>query len=410
MNKTEFIEQIEFFYNEIRDYNYISSIITSDDRDNKKIDMLKDEIDDAASNGVLNIQSALSLKLILTYFQFLNKGIALTLSIMFQSGNVWNVEFSTSERSDRTEGLEARVSRNRSNKNYIVIEEYGNGKFRKRPKVGIGNTVSVVSLEEFVDDLLYEIYSFEKNGKKKIPMSKSPMSKINNKRGVFWEKCIAESMRQQGKFMPDLYDQIIRIIMRDEKFTEQDIKKIKAENVGTKGEKTDVSIEIELLTGTIITKNISAKASLQDQVSLHQAKALDFVAQLGIKDKRVIDALEKFQKYGNTSGMTDDDEKALVDFFGQQTEYKKLLDWCFKGATSKVDYILIHSYDREDNWVAGHTKIYSITDYMDEVKAKRQNKDAGFGTGLIWTYKSVKTKKKEKRNEIQLKVPLIEID
>lgn len=404
MRKAELNDQVSFFRNEIKNHNFITEIISSDDRNNSTIDGLKKHINNAASKGDLPSQSASTVNRILTYYQTLNEGIKPTLSIMFQCGHVWNVEYTSSERSDRTEGLEARLSRNRSDKNYIIVGEYGKNRSRKRPTVDPRNNVIVVSMEEFVDDLLLEIYSYEKNGKHKIPISQSPMSKINGYRGVFWEKCIAESMRQQGGFMPILYSMILDVIMKDEGFVESDIKNINAKCVGTSGKKTDVSIEIELLSGTMIRKNISAKASGRDFVSLHQAKASDFVLKLGITDKKVEDALEKFQKYGNTSGMTSADEKVLVDYFKKPTEYQNFLDWCFMGSFGKVDYILIHSYDRDDYKVSCHTKIYGIKEYM--TKVKRMTKTSGFGTGLAWTYKTVKTRGK-KRNEIQLKVPLL---
>lgn len=404
MKKAVFSNQMNFFKNEIVTHNYITEIISSDDRNNSTIDGLKKHINTAVSKGGLMAQSATAVNRILTYYQALNEGIKPTLSIMFRCGHVWNVEYTSSERSDRTEGLEARLSRNRSDKNYIIVGEYGKSRSRKRPIVDPRNNVSVVSMEEFVDDLLLEIYSYEKNGKHKIPMSKSPMSKINGNRGVFWERCIAESVCQQGGFMPSLYGMILDVIMRDEGFVESDIKNIDAKCVGTSGKKTDVVIEIELLSGIIVKKNISAKASGRDLVSLHQAKASDFVRNLGITDKTVEDALEKFQKYGNTSGMTSADEKALVDYFKKPTEYQKFLDWCFMGPSGKVDYILIHSYDRDDYKVSCHTKIYGIKEYMTQVK--KVTKSSGFGTGLAWTYKTVKTRGK-KRNEIQLKVPLL---
>lgn len=404
MKKAEFSDQVDFFRRKITDHNCIIEIVSSDDRNNSTIDALKKNVKSAMTKGGLNNKSAITLIRILTYYQALNEGIKPMLSIMFKSGHVWNVEYTASERSDRTEGLEARLSRNRSDKNYIVVGEYGKLRSRKRPIVDPRNNVSVVSMEEFVDDLLYEIFSYEKNGKKKIPISKSPMAQINGSRGGFWEECIAECMRQQGVFMPVLYKQIITLIMKDEGFAEVDIKTIGANCVGTKGKKTDVAIEIELNSGRRIKKNISAKASGRDAVSIHQAKASDFVKKLGITDKKVEDALIIFQKYGNASGMTATEEKILKDYFAKPVEYQKLLDWCFLGPSGKVDYILIHSYERDDNKVSGHTKIYGIKDYMSQVK--KMARSEGFGTGLAWTYKTVKTRGK-KRNEIQLKVPLI---
>ena len=193
--------------------------------------------------------------------------------------------------------------------------------------------------------------------------------------------------------------------MADEGFALSDIYSTTAESVGKKGEKTDVHIKIMLNTGCAIKKNISVKASGQEKVSLHQAKASDYFSVLKITDMTVRVALDKFQMYGNTNGMSSAEEKALKDYFAQPIKYQEFLDWVFKGPSGKVDYLLLHSYERDTQKVCCHTKIYHINDYMKQVK-KAVKADSGFGTGLAWTYKSVKRDGK-KRNEIQLKVPLI---
>lgn len=399
-------DQIQFFKDNITQYNCITEIISADDRSDDTIADMKKEIHKAASAGGINIVSAETLQRILTYYQELNEGIKLAFSIMFKNGHIWNIEYTSSGRSDRIEGFSARLSRNPSDKNYIIIGDYGTEfKLRKRLLVDPRNNLQVVSMEEFVDDLLYEIYSYQKNGKSKIPISKSPLSQINGNRGPFWEECIAECIKKQGAFMPILYNQIMDLIMKDERFVSSDILSTMASPVGKKGKKTDVHIVITLKSGRVIQKNVSAKASGQDKVSIHQAKASDFISTLKITDSTVQDALNTFQKYGNASGMTTEEEKALKNYFAKPAEYQAFLDWIFMGPSGKVDYLLLHSYERDDQKVCCHTKIYHVKDYMALVK-KSVKVEVGFGTGLTWTYKSVKSGGK-KRNEIQLKVPLI---
>ncbi len=404
MKKSELEEQIEFFKNTFTEYNNIENIVSASDGEEKLINSLKQNI----NRSNINQANAATVCRILAYYQSINEGIKHAFSIMFKNGHIWNVEFSSSERSDRTEGLAARLSKNRSNKNYIIIGDYGaTERNRRRQIVDPRYNTLVVSMEEFVDDLLLEIFSYKKDGKTKLKLSESPMAQINGKRGTAWEHCIAECLNKNGTFMPALYKSILGLIKKDEKFTDKDIVSCTARPVGAKKKKKDVEVVVSLADGRTITKYISSKASGQEQVSIHQASADDFIHVLGIKNKNVKDALKLFQAYGNTSGMTAADEAALSNFFSKPKNYQALLDWVFKGQTpgSKVDYLVLHSYECDDRFVCLHTKVYRIADYMKIVKSTVKT-GVAFGTGLSWTYKS-KTVSGKKVNDIQLKVPLI---
>ncbi len=393
MAKDSIFEILKYIKDEITEYNKLEEIVSKEDRSDtvgmiSSIKKAKD-ITDYYSEKICRV---------LNYYSNLTGGITFEYGIIFHNGDIWNVEYTSSLRSDRVEGLVNRVTKCPAEKYYIVVGDLGKGdRSKKRSYKKNQRNICVVSFEEFIDDILYEIYSYDKKGERRWRLSESPLSKINGLRGPMWEKCIAHSLSTRGAFLPNHYSMIMEKIEQDAGFVESDIISVTAKAVGTKREKTDINVKIKLKNRINIEKNISMKASSQDKVSLHQAKGSDFIRKLHIPtNSNEEKAIERFEKDGSMKNMTAEQKDCLAQFFADPTNYELLINWAFQGVSGNVDYILLHSYEQDELCCRRSTKIYSLNDYMIRVKAKSTN--SGFGTGLEWTYH---------KKDIQLKVPFV---
>ena len=457
MKKGTFIEFVEYFKDSLngKNINYIESIITSDDRNvnkskelvhlfaemtdatdaavnidlldssdkrkltsvakkNKKLNSTVDQILNINKNitdlqkrcPVVNRDDVQRLERILTYYISLQKGISPAISIIFRNGDIWNLENTSSLRSDRNIGLEARLSQFRSERNYLIIDEFGKeGGTQERPYTDPRNNVRVVSREEFIDELMWQIYKYNNN--KPWPTlieEKNQKSVVNSHRGNEWEK-IMEKVLLQPDFMSNVYDLIINKLALDEGVTTKDIAIVDAKQIsGTN--KTDFYIEYSVKGVTKPQVGVSMKASGENNVSVHQTKATDLISGLGITDPDVIKAINQFQASGSGAGLTSKMKADLKKYFANATNYDKFVSWAFtRGAGVAVKYILLHSYVIDKNTATCHMKLEKIDDYMARVKAKSagskpKSGDASFGTGMSWTRPS-------KAKEIQLKTPFL---
>ena len=393
MAKNDIYEVIKYIKDEISAYNKLEAIVSKEDRTDTEgmIKAIKN------ASGIMNDEVDQICR-VLNYYKHLTGGITFEYGLIFQNGDIWNVEYTASLRSDRVEGLTNRVTKCPAETYYIVVGDLEKGdKSKKRLYKKNLHNICIVSLEEFIDDIMYKIYSYDKNGERRWRLSESPLSKINGLRGPMWEKCIAHSLSTRGVFLPNHYSQIMNKIGEDEGFVEADVLSVVAKAVGTKREKTDINVKIKLRSGVSVEKNISMKSSSHDKVSLHQAKYSDFVRELHIHPGSDEDtALLTFAKDGSMKNMTVKQKDDLTRFFALPVNYDLLIKWAFQGVSGAVDYVLLHSYEQDELRCRRNTKIYDIIEYMNKVKTKGTS--GGFGTGLEWTYN---------KKDIQLKVPFV---
>lgn len=352
----------------------------------------------------------LMLKRVLAYYLSLQKGISPSVSIIFRNGDIWNLENTSSLRSDRNIGLEARLSQFRSERNYLIIDEFGKaGTKEKRPYTDPRNNVRVVSREEFVDDIMWQIFRYNNNkpwGKNGVLLEeKNLKSVVNSHRGNEWEKLLEATLLNEG-FLKNIYEIVVKRIADDEGVAESDIKIIDAKQIPGKA-KSDFWIEYEVKGVRKPKVGVSLKASGEDKVSVHQTKATDLISGLKISDPNVKKAINDFEKAGSGKTLTAKQVADLEKYFSNPTHYSNFISWAFtRGGGIPVKYILLHSYNSDETYSKCLMRMEKIDDYMAMIKSriapvkKSKKGEASFGTGISWTCPSG-------TKEIQFKTPFI---
>lgn len=348
--------------------------------------------------------------------------------VVFKSGESWNINFTSSLRSDRMDTHSNRFMQANATKNYLVVCSYpyqDDSSLKcintiKQNSTAYGCNINVVCLEEFMDELMYNIFRYKTDatGSLTLAKPKDELSIVNGERGVQIEHMyaavlsnpknfelhangIGETEREQtaDSFLPNHYSIIVNRLFADLGINPTQVSCVNAIPTGSTGEKADVSITITLNNGNTYTKGISIKSSSSDNVSVHEKHASDFITVLGITDSTLQNAFTQFEAKRALSKLDRPLYSALSDYYADDAHKIELLTWAIAGESTnplKADYVLLHSYNYNSKEALGHgIKIFSSQEYIDELMAS--DLDGSFGTHLTWTYKG----------NIQLKAPFL---
>lgn len=372
--------------------------------------------------------NSISFQEIFYHYHSILKAINISYIIVFKSSEIWNVNFTSSIRSDRMDTHSNRFMRANATKNYLVVCSYpyqDKSSLKcintiKQNSSFYGSNINVVCLEEFMDELLYNIFRYKCDifGNLSLPKPKDELSIVNGERGIYIEHMyveilnnkknfkmfvnkVSEAEREQtiDSFLPNHYAIIIDKIFKDLKINVAEVCNIEAISVGGNGGKSDILLIIYLIDGRLYKKGISIKSSSTDNVAIHEKHAIDFINVLRIVDPILKNAFIQFEERRVLSKLDKISYSALYDYYIDNIHKIELLKWAIAGENTdslKADYILLHSYCYNSREALGHAiKIYSIQEYIDELMGS--DFDGSFGTHLTWTYK----------NNIQLKAPFI---
>ncbi len=349
--------------------------------------------------------------------------------VVFKDEEYWNVNFTSSLRSDRMDTHSNRFIQTNATKNFLVVCSYPYQDASSKKCINdikknssyYGSSINVVCLEEFMDELMYCIFKYktDSSGNLVAPKLKDELSIVNGERGVQIEHMYAKILsnaknlelyvnnvsaaeREQtsGSFFPNHFSIIVDRIIKDKRIDISHVSKIDAIPTGASGEKADVKVTITLDDGDDSNRvGISIKSSSSENVTVHEKHASDFISVLGIEDQTLKDAFIQFEKKRALSKLDRQLYSALSDYYSDQTHVKELVTWAIAGESTnplKADYILLHSYNYNSREALGHAiKIYSCNDYINELMTSET--DGSFGTHLTWTYKG----------NIQLKAPFM---
>ena len=369
-----------------------------------------------------------SLEIYNHYFSLLN-ATDISFIVVFKSGDCWNVNFTTSLRSDRRDTHSNRFINSIASKNYLVVCSYPYqdtasikciNEIKRNPTAYGG--INVVCLEEFMDELLFNIFRYKEGpfGELIAPKPKDELSIVNGERGVQiehmyaailnnhknWELYLSDTSetdceKTENSFLPNHYKYIMQRILSDYNLRINQIQSISACHTGSAGEKADVMLTIRLSDDSAenIDIGISIKSSSSDNVSVHEKHASDFISVLGITDTNLQNAFIQFEERRALNKLDKNLYTALSDYYIEDTHKRELLEWAIAGEASnplKADYVLLHSYNYNTKEASGlGIKLYSSQEYIDALM--ESDLDGTFGTHLTWTYKG----------NIQLKAPFI---
>lgn len=372
--------------------------------------------------------NSISANEILYHYYSIAKATNISFVVVFKSGESWNVNFTSSLRSDRMDTHSNRFMQANSTKNYLVVCSYpyqDDSSLKcintiKQNPTFYGSNINVVCLEEFMDELIYNIfrYKYDTSGNLVLAKPKDELSIVNGERGVkiehmyvdvlkntknleLYSARITEKEREQtvDSFLPNHYTLIINRLFSDLRITPAQVSSISAIPTGAKGEKADVSVTVNLIDGHSFTRGISIKSSSSDNVAVHEKHAKDFITVLGITDPTLKEAFTQFEVKRALSKLDKNLYTALSDYYADNTHKLELLTWAIAGESTnplKADYVLLHSYNYNSKEALGHAiKIFSSQEYIDKLMAS--DLDGSFCTHLTWTYKG----------NIQLKAPFL---
>ncbi len=365
---------------------------------------------------------------IFNHYFAISNSINISFVVVFKSGESWNVNFTSCLRSDRMDTHSNRFMHANATRNYLVVCSYPYqdtssikciNTIKQNPTF-YGSSINVVCLEEFMDELLYNIFRYKEDssGKPVLVKPKDELSIVNGERGVQIERMYAavlnndknfelylnnvgETDREQtdDSFLPNHYSIIMDRLLTDYCITTSQIASISAIPTGSSGEKADVSVTLSLNNGTTYTIGISIKSSSVDSVAVHEKHAADFITVLGITDPTLQNAFQQFELKKALGKLDTHLYTALSDYYADDTHKRELLTWAIAGESTnplKADYVLLHSYNYNAKEALGHgIRIMSAQEYIDELMASEL--DGTFGTHLTWTYKG----------NIQLKAPFL---
>ena len=355
---------------------------------------------------------------ILHHYYSIENATNISYVVVFKSCETWNVNFTSSLRSDRMDTHSNRFMQANATKNYLVVCSYpyqDDSSLKcintiKQNPTYYGSNINIVCLEEFMDDLMYNIFRYktDASGNLTLAKPKNELSIVNGERGVQIEHMYANILKNKknfelylngtpeiereqtlNSFLPNHYSIIIDRLFTDLGITPSQVSNIDAIPIGEQREKTDISITITLTNGRSFTKGISIKSSSIDYVSVHEKHAIDFITVLGITDPTLQNAFTQFEKRRALSKLDKLSYTSLSDYYADDTHKIELLEWAIAGEKTdplKADYILLHSYNYNSKEALGHgIKILSCQEYIDELMSS--DLDGSFGTHLTWTYK-----------------------
>lgn len=216
-----------------------------------------------------------------------------------------------------------------------------------------------------------------------------------------------DKWKGNGRTLTGLYYPFFEIMLNSLKLPAADIKSISAttdKNIIGKlpsggNPKTDILVEIHLLSGEKKTLTISCKRSGSKKVSVHEYSADSFVEVLDPSNEKLSCLLHEFQKNPSLSSFGEDNGVALTK---ELSLYKDTLaKWALAGiggyGKPEVQWAShILTYDNNANTIAFH----SVDNYIKLLKAAGVR--GNFGTLFSWTYPS-----KKRGSSIQLKCTII---
>lgn len=423
-NITSQLERIREYRDAVNDLiTFLPSLAGSSSSQNKDLKKLIQTVNRKANSIE---KSPVSYNAIVNHYAFIANARDISYIILFRSGESWNVNFTSSLRGDRLDTHSNRFIQAKASKNYLVICSYPYQdkpsqecikKIKQNPSC-YGASINVVCLEEFMDEIMYNIFKYKENKSGSLVPAKSrdELSIVNGERGVqieemyatvlsnaknfeLYKKNIKKEKREQtpGSFLPNQFSIIVDRLLSDLSIKPAQVSSITATRVGASLEKADILVTITLQNGEVIEKGISVKSSSVDQVSVHEKHASDFITTLQISDPNVKNALIQFEQKRAFSKIDKSLYSALSDYFLDDDHRNKLLEWAISGECNnplKADYILLHAYNFYSEKGLSHgIKIYSSKEYIDKIKSC--DIDGTFGTHLSFTYKG----------NIQLKAP-----
>ena len=112
------------------------------------------------------------------YYAILNSK-KISFVVVFRSGESWNVNFTSSLRSDRMDTHSNRFMQANATRNYLVVCSYpyqDNSSIKcintiKQNPTFYGRNINVVCLEEFMDELLYSIFRYKESPSGKLVLA-----------------------------------------------------------------------------------------------------------------------------------------------------------------------------------------------------------------------------------------------
>lgn len=169
--------------------------------------------------------------------------------------------------------------------------------------------------------------------------------------------------------------------------------------------KTDIIATFNLRNGSTYVLTISSKQSYVPKVAVAEFDVETICNEVGIDDQRVRELMAKFQVEKSAKWFTDEEQEELTERLRPYA--RRLVRWAITGTpdlnptevvfpTLLIKFHVKKPQDRFNIDVAGGDltyvgfNVYGIEGYVDLIMYDRNGniKDAGFGTGLAWTYAS----------------------
>lgn len=169
--------------------------------------------------------------------------------------------------------------------------------------------------------------------------------------------------------------------------------------------KTDIIATFILRSGRTYVLTISSKQSYVSKVAVAEFDVETICNEVGINDDRVRLLMTKFQVAKSAKGLTEMEQDELKERLRPYA--RKLVRWAITGSpdlnptdvvfpTLLIKFKVEAPRDRYNIDVANGDltyvgfNVYGIEEYVDLIMYDRNGniKDAGFGTGLAWTYAS----------------------
>jgi hypothetical protein len=162
--------------------------------------------------------------------------------------------------------------------------------------------------------------------------------------------------------------------------------------------KTDILLNIVFATGLHKRITISLKRTSSDWVACHQFSVQNLVDELGIQDRKLIDALDELQLVGGAYTLLDD--KTLNVLEEKLPAYnEELARWALAGIGGPgipdihwIQYLGIYKNETDE------FEIYELNDYIKKILPS----EGYYKTPFKWTYPS-----KQKTRQLQLRVKVI---
>lgn len=363
----------------------------------------------------------------LFHYQAMLRNWKCSFAIVFDNNELWSINYTRSLRADRIDTHLSRFSHLISDKNYLVVSEYESQDelskalildLKANPML-YGSAIYVVSFEELLDEIMENIFKYKRNSatdKLERVSLKNEKAIVNGVRGIEVEKIYAKCLssrknyesymrgilgskaeEKKGTFLPNEYALIMDYIITDKCIDKSKIVKIDTDDIGGLKLKPDVYVKIHLSDDTEYEIGISIKSTDEGTVSFHEKKAEDFISVMGILDENVKNALLAFQTKKAISKLSKSENRALYDYFSDDVNKRKLVEWAVTGADSdsyRAHYVLTHKYSNEGEKIG--IEMHTADEYIDFILDNSIGK--AFDSGFSWTYKNV----------IQLKAPVMQ--